>query len=408
MQASFSRLNAMHRRQFIGGASVTLASLSSIPFKSVSAQAMPAGMPSDATAFASMSPLARIRATPDRIIDVSVCTRPFRAEGPRIEAQQLRHQTVIHNYGHGGSGWSLSWGSAMLAVRLALATKQTHLAVIGCGAIGLTSARVAQRAGLKVRIYCRDRPPEVRSSAATGVWSPDSRICTEANATPEFQQRWEAMARYSFRMYQSLLGLAGDPVEWHDGYVLSDTPFDQPAPAIAMPETNTEPEYPELERLLLSDIRPRSQPLSREQHPFAVPHARRYSQLVFNLPSYTRLLMDDFFREGGEIVHREFESPRQFASLKERTLINATGYGARALLGDESIIPVRGQTARLIPQPEVNYGITWRGHNLSVVPRRDGILVQAQAEGDFGNADSAPDRSASDAAVNRLAALFTT
>jgi len=397
----------MHRRHFIGKTSATLVSFSSVPFTSaVSAQEAPSAAASEHPAFAPFPALASIRARPDRIIDVSVCTRPFRAEGPRIEAQQLRHQTVIHNYGHGGSGWSLSWGSAMLAVRLALATKQKNLAVIGCGAIGLTSARVAQRAGLKVRIYCRDRPPEVRSSAATGVWSPDSRICTEANATPEFQQRWEAMARYSFRTYQSLLGLAGDPVEWRDGYVLSDTPFDQPMPAGAAPETHTEPEYPELERLLLSDIRPRSQPLSREQHPFAVPHVRRYSQLVFNLPSYTRLLMDDFFREGGEIVQREFESPRQFASLKERTLVNATGYGARALLGDESIIPVRGQTARLIPQPEVNYGITWRGHNLSVVPRRDGILVQAQAEGDFGNADSTPDRAASDAAVNRLASLF--
>jgi len=279
----------MHRRQFIGGTSATLASLSSIPFASaISAQEVSLSPPADRPAFAPLPALAAIRATPDRIIDVSVCTRPFRAEGPRIEAQQFRHQTVIHNYGHGGSGWSLSWGSAMLAVRLALATKQTHLAVIGCGAIGLTSARVAQRAGLKVRIYCRDRPPDVRSSAATGVWSPDSRICTEANATPEFQKRWEAMARYSFRMYQSLLGLAGDPVEWRDGYVLSDTPFDQPMPPGPVPEVPTEPDYPELERLLLSDIRPRSQALSREQHPFNVPHARRYTQMVFNLPSYTR------------------------------------------------------------------------------------------------------------------------
>ncbi|WP_204336633.1 hypothetical protein, partial [Proteus mirabilis] len=71
----------------------------------------------------------------------------------------------------------------------------------------------------------------------------------------------------------------------------------------------------------------------------------------------------------------------------EKTLVNCTGYGARALLGDETIVPVRGQTARLIPQAEVNYGLVYRNHNLNVVPRRDGILVQAQADGDFGNAD---------------------
>jgi hypothetical protein len=134
---------------------------------------------------------------------------------------------------------------------------------------------------------------------------------------------------------------------------------------------------------------------------------RRYQQMVFNLPTYSRLLLEDFMRFGGEIVQRDFTSPRQFAGLPERTLVNATGYGARALLGDTSITPVRGQTARLIPQPEVHYGLYYRGHNLNVVPRRDGILVQAQALGDFGNADATPDRSATVAAVNRLAGLFS-
>ena len=69
-------------------------------------------------------------------------------------------------------------------------------------------------------------------------------------------------------------------------------------------------------------------------------------------------------------------------------------------------MPVRGQTARLVPQPEVRYGLNWRGHNLFVVPRRDGILVQAQAPGDFGNPDDRVDRAASEAAVARLASLF--
>lgn len=396
----------MKRRHFLEGAGATLASLSSLSLAPAAlANEVARGAPDAHPAFAPPAPLAPILAQPDRIIDVSVCTRPFRASGPRIEAQRLGRQTVIHNYGHGGSGWSLSWGSAHLTVQLALATREKYLAVIGCGAIGLTSARVAQRAGLRVRIYCRERPPEVRSSAATGVWSPDSRICTEDGATPAFRQQWEAMARYSFRRYQSLLGLPGDPVQWRDGYVLSDTPFGQPLPDDGTVEAHPEPDYPDLEALL-GDLRPRSQPLTRSQHPFPVPHVRRYTQMVFNLASYSQLLMDEFMRDGGEIEQREFVSPRDFAVLKERTLINATGYGARALLGDESIIPVRGQTARLIPQPEVNYGLTYRGHNLSVVPRRDGILVQAQTDGDFGNADSTPDRTASDAAVMRLAALF--
>ena len=43
---------------------------------------------------------------------------------------------------------------------------------------------------------------------------------------------------------------------------------------------------------------------------------------------------------------------------------------------------------------------------LNAEARLHGILVQAQAEGDFGNADVTPDRAASEAAVGRLAALF--
>lgn len=353
--------------------------------------------------FAALPPLARIQARADRIIDIAVCSRPFRAAGPRIEAERFGRQLVIHNYGHGGSGWSLSWGSAQLAVQMAQAAGARRLVVIGCGAIGLTTAREAQRAGMRVRIVCRERPPEVASQAASGVWSPSSRLCTEENATPAFQRRWEGMARRSFHSFQSMLGLPGEPIEWRDGYVLSDLPFDQPQPDDHL--SDGEPDYAELGQLL-QGIRPRSVALARHEHPFPVPHARRYVQLTFNLAAYSRLLMDDFIRFGGEIEQREFTSVRQFVALKERVIVNATGIGARALLGDQSLVPVRGQTAKLMPQPEVNYGLTWRGHNLSVVARRDGLLVQAQAPGDWNNPDTTPNRALSEAAVARLAELF--
>jgi glycine/D-amino acid oxidase-like deaminating enzyme len=65
--------------------------------------------------------MAPVRARPDRIIDISVCTRPFRPKGPRIEAEQRHGKQLVHHYGHGGAGWSLSWGSARQALPLILA-----------------------------------------------------------------------------------------------------------------------------------------------------------------------------------------------------------------------------------------------------------------------------------------------
>src|SRR5271170_187834 len=46
-------------------------------------------------------PLAPIRATADRLFDITVCLRPFRAAGPRIEAERVGDTQVVHNYGHG-------------------------------------------------------------------------------------------------------------------------------------------------------------------------------------------------------------------------------------------------------------------------------------------------------------------
>src|SRR4029077_2406417 len=44
-----------------------------------------------------------------RVLNERVGLRPFRKSGVRLERQHLRDgRTVIHNYGHGGSGFTLS------------------------------------------------------------------------------------------------------------------------------------------------------------------------------------------------------------------------------------------------------------------------------------------------------------
>jgi D-amino-acid oxidase len=51
---------------------------------------------------------------------VKVGLRPFRHGGIRLESEALAdRRTVIHNYGHGGSGFTVSWGCAEEVARLA-------------------------------------------------------------------------------------------------------------------------------------------------------------------------------------------------------------------------------------------------------------------------------------------------
>lgn len=344
-----------------------------------------------------------LRASPDRITRITVCTRPFRPQGPRIELERIGQKNVVHHYGHGGSGWSLSWGSAAVAVDKVLATGERDIGVIGCGAIGLTTALALQRAGARVTIYTKDLPPNVRSSLATGVWSPDSRICMEEHATPDFKTLWEGMCRQSFQAYQNLLGLDGNPVEWIDHYAISD----QPGPRHhASPDGK--PEFADLQHELAGDLLPKAVELAPGAHPFGNRYARKNATMMFNITAYSRLLLADFHGNGGRIEIVEFHTPADLAWLPQKTLVNCTGYAARALFGDTTLVPVRGQLARMIPQPGIDYGIYY--NKVSFVPRRDGLVFQVVGDDDyygFNDETTQPDRAEAERAVTTIAGLFT-
>src|ERR1700733_14172970 len=104
------------------------------------------------TAAAPQLQLPPVRASTDRITRITVCTRPFRAQGPRLDTEQIGAKFVVHNYGHGASGWSLSWGSSGVAVRKAMASGERDIAVIGWGELGLPSALFLQGPGARVTI----------------------------------------------------------------------------------------------------------------------------------------------------------------------------------------------------------------------------------------------------------------
>ena len=386
----------MNRREFLGGAAMI--GLSGCAHKTRTSVLPPGPIP-----LGGIPTLMPVRAELDRIFRVTVCLRPFRAAGPRLEVERVGDKIVVHNYGHGGSGWSLSWGSSSIAVEEALEVGEHDIAVIGCGALGLTSATLLQQAGAKVTIYAKERPPDVRSSRATGSWTPDSRIALTNSVSLNFPALWEKMARKSFHTYESYLGLAGNPVEWTDRYSVSDVSPSEVRESRARADALGFAHYQDR----IADLTPHPQELAPGTHPFPTRYATRNSSLTFNIAGYARQLMTDFLIEGGKIERAEFHTPAELNQIPQKVVINATGYGARALWNDESVVPVRGQIAWLIPQPEVNYGVLYK--NVNMLSRRDGIVVQDGGSSDllgYNDANENPDRPQAEAAVLVVAELY--
>jgi D-amino-acid oxidase len=397
----------MNRRFFLQG-SAALAGCSAAGLTGCAKKPVVASVPGAPPLpfYDAIGPITPIRADVDRIFRITVCLRPFRATGPRLDAERLGDKVVVHNYGHGGSGWSLSWGSADVVVRKALdgANGKKDLAVIGCGALGMTAAITAQRAGFKVTIYAKERPPYVRSVRATGSWTPDSRIALTSAASPTFGAEWESMARTSFAMYQSYLGMAGTPIEWTDRYVLRD---EAPGGGKSLMRPGVTHDFAHYEDRI-ADLEPKSQEIPAGAHPFPTKYVRRDTSMTFNVAGYARQLMNDFMIAGGAIETREFHSPQDMASLPQPIIINCPGYGARQLWSDESIIPVRGQIAWLIPQEGVHYGLYYK--RVSVLARRDGIVVQPLLGGEdegWNDTNEQPDRAAAVAGVEVLQELYS-
>src|SRR6185503_13154201 len=74
-----------------------------------------------------------VNVAPERVIRTLAGLRPYRAQGFVVRAEALGDKRLVHNYGHGGSGITLSWGSSKLAAELGLSGHGGPVAVIGAG-----------------------------------------------------------------------------------------------------------------------------------------------------------------------------------------------------------------------------------------------------------------------------------
>ena len=317
-----------------------------------------------------------VKVSSDRVIRTIVGLRPFRPSGFILKSERLNDKTIIHNYGHGGGGVSLSWGTAKLAVDLALQTQETSFAVLGCGVIGLSTARLLQRKGFQVTIYAKDLPPETTSNVAGALWAPVS-VYEENKVTSEFMNQFNLASKISHRMFQDFVGEKYG-VWWIKNYFLGNA-FDFPGGKELYPGFN-------------------------EHHDakffFGTPDVTEISTMMIEPPIYLNALTEDFYLAGGKIEVRHFDSKQDIELLVERVIMNCTGLGASKLFIDPELIPVRGQLSILLPQTEIDYSYVAPSHDnlLYMFPRKDGIILGGTSE--KGNWSLEPDAKESERILN--------
>lgn len=120
--------------------------------------------------------------------------RPFRPSGFVVRAEDLDGKTLVHNYGHGGGGISLAWGSSALAIRELGSRAPGRVAVIGSGIMGLTSARLLQDAGWQVTIYTRDVTMQIDPGTLLRALNRDFRLAGGSFVIRNFASADEVLA----------------------------------------------------------------------------------------------------------------------------------------------------------------------------------------------------------------------
>jgi glycine/D-amino acid oxidase-like deaminating enzyme len=347
----------------------------------VAAGALPVNLPE------TICHLPRVRVSADREIRTVVGLRPYRPSGFRVAKEMIGETAVVHNYGHGGGGITLSWGTSKLAVDLGLPGHVGPVAVLGCGAVGLATARLAQEAGFDVTIYTKAMPPETTSNIAGGQWMPVTVYDTEKALTREFTQQFRAAAEYGYRRYQIMM----DPkygIRWMRNYSLSDAPWHS--------EINSGVNG------LLQGLLPEMKELPAGTHPFGNKFVRQFDGMIVEPPIYLPAMLTDVRIAGGKVVVREMKSLDEVQKLPEKLVFNCTGLGAKALFGDEELTPIRGQLTFLLPQPEVTYATLYQ--NTYMFSRRDGVLLGGTHE--MGDWNLQPDLTTKAGILAKQASLF--
>jgi D-amino-acid oxidase len=311
--------------------------------------------------------------TPDFTFDPSVpgaCiagVRPFRNGSYRLDAETDSGKFIVHNYGHGGAGITLSWGcAAKVAEKVRTRVQTSHdtkVAILGAGVMGMTAAArlLALNLNLTVTIYAQNFWQKTTSAVAGGQWAV-SKVNYTNNAAGRKQLR-------------EILTEAYNTFITNPGYGVTKLPNYN---AAISPNLETVLEV--APGLLAKRVDLATLPFEGPPRP-----GFKYQTLLIEPLIFLPRLDGELRADGVQFVTKTFTSAKQIMStLTENIIINCTGFGAKGLFADEEdMIPYKGQLALLPAQSNLRY-LYGRGNGY-MFPRKDAVVIGGTFEKNVNN-----------------------
>jgi hypothetical protein len=261
-----------------------------------------------------------------------LCSRPMRRRVPNMSIEKRGNKIIAHNYGHGGSGWTLGPGSAAYVNNLLLKnsedlSKISPITIIGAGVIGLFTAYDLVKRGFKNITIIADKFDFLVSHNAGGLLAPVS-----MDNAPQMQNLVDQIGIDAYKFYELIA--KNKHQDFKIGAVIT------PAYFKTREESGLEPYVGEVMQPAKDVILDFGNGTNREMVVYDdgifIDTARMMSSL--------RSFLDE-----NQVVF-EKKKIHNFAEINSKFIINCTSFGSESLNHDSEMVPVQGHLIMLKDQ----------------------------------------------------------
>ena len=262
-----------------------------------------------------------------------LCFRPMRRGVPNMTIESVGSQLIAHNYGHGGSGWTLAPGCSKYVVDLVEASpkgksisKNAAVTVVGGGVLGLfTAYELVQRGYTNITVVA-DKFDKLTSHNAGGLLAPVS-----MSNNPEIQPLIDKIGIDAYKFYASVA--QGKQQDFQKGALIVPAYFED------RDASGLEPYVGKV-----------MQPAKDVILDFGNGTQRKmvsYDDGIFINTAKMMQALHDFL---GKKVKFENKKINKFSDATSSLVFNCSGLGASKLNNDAEVVPVQGHLIMLRDQ----------------------------------------------------------